>query len=134
MRGLMEAVDGWGMLLQRDSVDGIRRLRAGLDTAASAGLAEETAFFRFQLGLALAEHPDTRDEAIRWFKYAFDMEPLYLPLTYLALGHTYEAAGQRESAVQAYGTFLRLWDKADPALQGRVREAREALQFLAGER
>ena len=27
MRGLMEAVDGWGMLLQGDSVAGIRRLR-----------------------------------------------------------------------------------------------------------
>jgi eukaryotic-like serine/threonine-protein kinase len=134
MRGLMEAVDGWGMLLQRDSVGGIRRLRAGIDTAASPGLAGETAFFRFQLALALTARPETRNEGIEWLRYGFVLEPLYLPLTYLVLGRTYEAAGQRESAVQAYGTFLRLWDKADPALQGRVREAREALQFLAGER
>ena len=130
----MEAVDGWGMLLQGDSVAGIRRLRAGLDTAASPGTTEETAFFRFQLGLALAARPETRAEGIRWLRYGFDFQPLYLPLTQLALGRTYEAAGQRDSAAMAYGRFVRLWDKADPELQGRVREAREALQELTGER
>ena len=134
MRGLMEAVDGWGILLQGDSVAGIRRLRAGLDTAASPGMTEETAFFRFQLGLALAARPETRAEGIRWLRYGFDMMPLYQPLTQLALGHTYETAGQRDSAAVAYGRFLRLWDKADPELQGRVREAKEALQETAGER
>jgi tetratricopeptide (TPR) repeat protein len=128
MRGLMEAVDGWGVMLQRDSLAAIRRLRAGLDTAASPGMTEETSFFRFQLGLALAARPETREEGIRWLKYGFDLQPLYLPLAQLALGRTYEAAGQRDSAAQAYSRFLRLWDKADPQLQGRVREAREALQ------
>jgi hypothetical protein len=34
----------------------------------------------------------------------------------------------------SYSRFLRLWDKADPELQGRVREAREALQELTQER
>ena len=134
MRGLMEAVDGWGMLLQKDSVAGIRRLRAGIDTAASPGLANETAFFRFQLALALASRPETRGEGIAWLRYGFDLEPLYLPLTYLALGHAYELGGQRDSAAQAYSRFLRLWDKADPELQGRVREAREGLQEVTGER
>lgn len=134
MRGLMEAVDGWGMLLQGDSVAGIRRLRAGIDTAASPGTTEETSFFRFQLGLALAARPETRDEGIRWLKYGFDLQPLFLPLTPLALGHTYETAGDRDSAAQAYTRFLRLWDKADPELQARVREAREALQELTRER
>jgi len=85
-------------------------------------------FFRFQLGLALAALPETRAEGIRWLRYGFDMMPLYLPLTQQALGRTYEAARQRDSAGMAYGRFLRLWDKADPELQGRVREAKEALQ------
>ena len=58
----------------------------------------------------------------------FRSSALYLPLTHLALGHTYEAAGQRDSAATAYSWFLRFWDKADPELQGRVREAKEALQ------
>jgi hypothetical protein len=58
---------------------------------------------------------------------------LYLPLTYLALGHAYELGGERDSAAQAYNRFLRLWDKADPDLQGRVKEAREGLQAIAAE-
>jgi hypothetical protein len=134
MRGLMEAVDGWGMMLQGDSAAGIRRLRAGIDTAASPGMTDETAFFRFQLGLALAARPETRAEGIRWLKYGFELQPLYLPLTQLALGRTYEAAGQRDSAAVAYGRFLRFWDKADPEMQARVRGAREALQEVTRER
>jgi hypothetical protein len=49
------------------------------------------------------------------------------------LGRAWEAAGQRDSATYAYGRFVRLWDKADPPLQGRVREAREALARLSAE-
>jgi hypothetical protein len=44
-----------------------------------------------------------------------------------------EAAGQRDSALYAYGKFVRLWDKADPSLQGRVKEAREAMARLSAE-
>jgi len=122
------------MLLQGDSAAGIRRLRAGLDTAASPGMTEETSFFRFQLGLALAARPETRAEGIRWLRYGFDLQPLYLPLTRLAHGRRYEAEGQRDSAAVAYSRFLRFWDEADPGLQGRVGEAREALQEVTGER
>ena len=84
--------------------------------------------------LSLAARRDTRAEGIRSLSYGFDMLPLYKPLTLLALGHTYEAAGARDSAVQAYNHFLNLWDKADPQLQGRVHEARSALQELSRER
>lgn len=56
-----------------------------------------------------------------------------IPLTYLALGRAWEAAGQRDSALYAYGKFVRFWDKADPPLQGRVREAREAMARLSAE-
>jgi TolB-like protein len=134
MRGLMIAADGWGAWLQGDSAAGIRRMREGLDVAAAPNMAEESAFLRLQLALALAGRPETRAEGIRWLRYGFETLPLYKPLTYLALGHTYEAAGQRDSAAQAYGRFLRLWDKADPELQGRVREAKEAMQELSRER
>jgi hypothetical protein len=50
-----------------------------------------------------------------------------------ALGRAWEAAGERDSAAHAYGRFVRLWDKADPPLQGRVQEAREALARLNAE-
>jgi hypothetical protein len=66
-------------------------------------------------------------------KYAFHFQPLYLPLIQLALGRTYEAAGQRDSAAVAYGRFIRLWDKADPEVQGRVEEARESFQEITKE-
>jgi predicted Zn-dependent protease len=130
----MVAADGWGALLQGDSASGIRRLRAGLDTAAAPDMADESAFLRFQLAQALAARAETRVEGIRWLKYGFDMLPLYQPLTHLALGRAYEAAGQRDSAGMAYGRFLRLWDKADPELQGRVAEARSALEEITRER
>jgi tetratricopeptide (TPR) repeat protein len=132
--GLLVAADGWGMVLQGDSAAGIARLRSGIDQAAAPGAAEESAFLRFQLALALAARTETRQEAIRWLRYGFDLQPMYLPLTYLALGRTYEAAGQRDSAAVAYSRFLKFWNRADPELQGRVREAREALQELTRER
>jgi hypothetical protein len=50
------------------------------------------------------------------------------------LGRAYEGAGERDSAAAEYSRFLRFWDKADPELQGRVREAKEALQEITGER
>jgi hypothetical protein len=134
IRGLMIAGDGLGLILQGDSVAGIRRMREGLDLAAAPDMAEESAYLRLQLALALAARPDTRSEGIRWLQYGFNFLPLYLPLTHLALGHAYEAAGQRDSAAQSYGRFLRFWDKADPELQGRVREATGALQELSRER
>jgi hypothetical protein len=129
----MIAADGLGLILQGDSVAGIRRMRQGLDTAAAPGQGQETAFLRLQLALALAARPETRTEGIRWLRYGFDTSPMYKPLTVLALGHGYEAAGQRDSAAQFYRRFLRFWDKADPALQSRVQEARAGLHAVARE-
>jgi hypothetical protein len=130
----MIAADGLGMILQGDSLSGIRRMREGLDTAAAPGQGEETAFLRLQLALALAARPETRSEGIRWLRYGFDTSPMYKPLTYLSLGHAYEAAGQRDSAAAAYSQFLKLWDRADPELQARVREARNGLAEVTRER
>jgi hypothetical protein len=120
--------------MRRDTTVGLARLRSGLDQAASPETAERSVFLRLQLALALAARNDTRAEGIRHLQYGFDYQPLYLPLIQLALGRTYEAAGQRDSAAVAYSRFLRFWDKADPELQGRVREAREALQEVTRER
>ena len=132
-RGRLVAADGWGALLQGDTALGLKRLRSGLDQAAP-GAAEQSGFLRLQLALALAAGKDTRAEGIRYLTYGFDSQPMYLPLIQLALGRTYEAAGQRDSAAVAYSRFLRLWDKADPELQGRVREAKAGLQEVSRER
>ena len=133
-RGILIGADGWGLLLAGDTVAGIRRLRAGIDTAAGPKAGASTAFMRFQLALALTARPATRSEGIRWLRFAFDQQPPeIIPLTYLALGRAYEAAGSRDSAAYAYGRFIRLWDKADPRAPGRVREAKEALARITAE-
>jgi hypothetical protein len=73
-------------------------------------------------------------EGISHLRYGFSGTAVHLlPLTFLALGRTYEAADKPDSAAIAYGRFLRLWDKADPELQDRVSEAREALARLTAE-
>jgi tetratricopeptide (TPR) repeat protein len=133
-RGRMIAADGLALILQGDSVPGIHRMRQGLDTAAAPGQGEETAFLRLQFALALAARPETRAEGIRWLRYGFDTSPMYKPLTLLALGHAYEAAGQRDSAATSYRRFLMLWDRADPELRARVQEARDALSAVTRER
>jgi hypothetical protein len=132
--GLLEATGGWARLVRGDTARGIEQLRSGLAKTGGPHSAERTAFLRFQLALALAADTDTRDDGINRLRYGFDNASFYLaPLAALALGRTYEAAGKTDSAAAAYGRFIRLWDKADPELQGRVVEAREALQRLTAE-
>lgn len=133
LRGLAQAARGWASLLAGDSVAGIRELEEGILAAAAPGADDDTAFLRFQLALALAARPETRTRGIDWLRHGFDSNPLYLPLIQLALGRTYEAAGKADSAAVAYSRFLRLWSQADPEVQGRVREAREALARLTAE-
>ena len=132
-RGLLRAAIGWARLVEGDTAAGVADLRTGLSVTGgpSSGPA---AFLRLQLALALSADPRTRDEGISRLRYGFNSTGLNLmPLAYLALGRTYEAAGKADSAALAYGRFLRLWDKADPELQGRVTEAREALARLTSE-
>jgi tetratricopeptide (TPR) repeat protein len=133
-RGMLEAIGGWARMVKGDTAAGVAALRSGLAKASGPNTAETTSFLRFQLALALAADADTRDEGINRLRYGFDHSALYLvPLSSLALGQAYEAAGKRDSAAIAYGRFLRLWDKADPEVQGRVAEARDALQRLTAE-
>jgi hypothetical protein len=132
-RALLKASVGWARLVRGDTARGIDDLRSGLAKSGRPNT-NDTAFLRFQLALALAADQDTREEGISRLRYSFDKTALYLvPIAYLALGRTYEAAGKPDSAAIAYGRFVRLWDKADPELQGRVTEAREALQRLTAE-
>jgi hypothetical protein len=132
-RGLLRAAIGWARLVQGDTTAGISDLRTGLSLAGGRQ-GGESAFLRFKLALALSADPRTRAEGISHLRYGFNGTGVHLlPLSYLALGRTYEAADKPDSAALAYSRFLRLWDKADPELQGRVSEAREALARLSGE-
>ena len=131
-RGLLRAALGWARLVEGDTAAGIADLRTGVSV--TGGQQGGASFLRLQLALALSADPRTRAEGISRLRYGFNGTGLHLlPLTYLALGRTYEAAGKADSAALAYGRFLRLWDQADPELQGRVTEAREALARLTSE-
>jgi eukaryotic-like serine/threonine-protein kinase len=132
LRGLLRAALGWARLVEGDTAAGIADLRRGVSV--TGGQQGGVSFLRLQLALALSADPRTRAEGISRLRYGFNGTGLHLlPLTYLALGRTYEAAGKADSAALAYGRFLRLWDKADPELQGRVSEVREALARLTSE-
>ncbi|HEX2217815.1 MAG TPA: serine/threonine-protein kinase [Gemmatimonadales bacterium] len=132
-RGMLKAALGWAHLVQGDTADGVAEMRDGLSVTAGAGRGE-VSFLRLQLALTLAAQDRTRAEGITRLRHGFNDNAVFLmPLAYLALGRTYEAAGKADSAAMAYGRFLHLWDKADPELQGRVTEAREALARLTAE-
>jgi hypothetical protein len=123
------------MIQAGDSGSGIRRMEEGILLAARPQFAGALGWDRFELALAQAASgdADTRREGIRRLSNGFLFEPMFLPLSYLARGRAYEAAGEPDSAAFAYGRFIRLWDNADPPLQGRVEEAREALKRLTAE-
>jgi hypothetical protein len=132
-RGLLRAAIGWARLVQGDTAAGIADLRTGLSVTGGPA-SGASAFLRFQLALALAADPRSRAEGISHLRYGFNGTAVHLlPLSYLALGRTYEAAEKPDSAALAYGRFLRLWDKADAELQDRVSEAKEALARLTAE-
>jgi tetratricopeptide (TPR) repeat protein len=133
LRGEILAAQGRLVLLAGDTTAGIRRMQEGIDLAARPRFAADLGIYRFELAAAMASRPDTRAEGIRRLANGFMLEPLFIPLGYFTLGRAYEAAGRRDSAAMAYGRFIRLWDRADPPLQGRVDEAREALKRLTAE-
>jgi eukaryotic-like serine/threonine-protein kinase len=58
----------------------------------------------------------------------------FLPASYQRLGEIYEAKGDRKRAVEYYGKLVALWKNADPELQPIVKDAKERVARLSGER
>ena len=85
---------------------------------------------RLHRAVVLASRPSTREEGLNWLRYGLAYDPQYVPISRLALGRALEASGDRVGAIEAYGEFIRYWRKADPALQPRVQEARDAIARL----
>lgn len=133
MRGAFEAVRGWRQLVQGDTAAGLQTMQRGLRQSGPLAQNGLLSVLRYNYALALASRPDTREAGIRWLRYGFDQDIAFGPTIAYALGKAYEAAGDRGAAAQAYGEFIRLWDKADPALQPRVEEVRRILQELTAE-
>ena len=133
---LLAAELGWADMLDGDTIAGLEKMRSGLAEAgyASGPVMDFSDLLRLALAMTLASRVESRAEGIRRLRYGLWFEDLlHIPLSYLALGEALEAAGDRAGAARAYNQFIRLWEKADPALQPRVESARRALERLAAE-
>ncbi|MDX2122387.1 MAG: protein kinase, partial [Gemmatimonadota bacterium] len=127
---LVGAAKGWTTMMAGDTAAGIRQMRTGLEGVGSGWNSFMTAPVRLQLATALAQRPDTREEGRRLLQYGFVYDAGISPVTQYALGRIEDAAGNKAAAIDAYSRFLKLWDKADPSLQPRITEAKEALARL----
>jgi len=57
-----------------------------------------------------------------------------LASTYRRLGELYEERGEKDKATDYYGRFINLWKNADPELQPQVKEIKDRLAKLVGEK
>jgi serine/threonine-protein kinase len=133
LRGALVAGQGWKRMAAGDTAGGIVQMRRGIEALGNQGGPVLNGAVRLQFALGLASQAATRDEGIRLLENGFDNDLGLLPLTFLALGRAYEAAGNRPAAAVAYSQFLRLWDKADSTVQGRVQQAKDGLVRVTGE-
>ncbi len=62
------------------------------------------------------------------------MDSQQLPIVLRRLGELYEQRGDKGNAVEYYRRFAELWENSDPELQPYVRDVRERIVQLTGER
>ena len=89
---------------------------------------------RYLRGLASAALRNY-DDALRWFENGFAGSPqemAYRAAINFELGHAYERTGDNSRALETYEAGIRLWDRADPALQPKVEDARQRVKALSG--
>jgi serine/threonine-protein kinase len=129
---LMQVVDGWRLIAQGDTVAGLRAMREGLDQLANRLGAPLKDPARLQYAVTLASRPETRAQGIALLEDGFDF-PMMQPAVELALGRLYEQAGENQKAIDAYSRVAHLWATADPVLQPKVKEAKDALGRLTAE-
>jgi cytochrome c-type biogenesis protein CcmH/NrfG len=90
---------------------------------------------RDRYAVALSRTTEWRAEGIRRLRSYLRLRSFGVAvLSYMALAGSLEADGDRAGAAEAYAHVVRLWKNADPHLQPVVRQARDALARLTGER
>ncbi len=130
---MVQAAKGWATIMAGDTAGGVKMMRASLEEVGSGWNQWLTAPLRLQLATVLALRSESREEGRRLLHYGFVTDVGVVPIAQYALGRVEEAAGNKAAAAEAYGRFLRLWDKADPSLQAKVGEVKEALVRVTGE-
>jgi tetratricopeptide (TPR) repeat protein len=130
---IVQAAKGLTTIMAGDTAGGVRIMRASLEEVGSGWNRWLSAPLRLQLATALALRPESRAEGRRLLQYGFVTDVGVAPIAQYALGRAEEAAGNRAAAAEAYGRFLRLWNKADTSALPRVQEAKDALERVTGE-
>jgi serine/threonine-protein kinase len=130
---LLDAVDGWVVILEGDTAGGLARMRDGLAGAGIGGFMHQlSAPLRLALARTLIADPATQDEGVRRLRYDWFLRT-YSPYTAVTLGDALAARGDYAAAAPWYGLFLDMWDGADPSLTP-VRDAvRQRLAPLVDE-
>jgi len=96
----------------------------------------------FELGLAYdaAKQPDSalavyqRAVTVPKHLFSFYSDAYDLARSYRRLGELYEERGDRDRAAEYYGKLIELWKDADPELQPQLREVKDRLAKLVGEK
>jgi tetratricopeptide (TPR) repeat protein len=57
-----------------------------------------------------------------------------LAFSFRRLGELYEEQGNKEKALDYYGRLVQLWKDADPELQPQVKEVKDRMVKLTGEK
>ena len=130
---MLRAAKGSMAVTAGDTAGGIATMQAALEDVGAGWNSFMTSPLRLQMATAMALRPATRQAGLRMLEEAFATDLGLAPLAAYALGRAQEAAGNRAAAADAYTTFLKWWDKADPAMQPRVDEVKAALARVAGE-
>ena len=76
------------------------------------------------------------DDAADWYQSLPEISIaglVYLAPVHLRLAQIADARGRNTDAVRHYGEFIRLWQNADPELQGTVADARRRFAELRGD-
>jgi serine/threonine-protein kinase len=133
VHGLFVAADGWRSVVTGDTTGGLAKLAEGLKQVSSFSGPAMTAPLRLHRAAVMAMRPGTREQGLDWLRYGMNYDIQYIPVSRLALGRALEAAGDRAGAIEAYGEFVRYWQKADPALQPRVQQTRDLIARLQKE-
>jgi TolB-like protein len=131
--GAMMTIDGLAMVALGDAVAGVARADAGLRQIGGFNAGGITVVVSLRYARLLVSRTQTRAEGIRRLQYGFGNNPEVHPITQYYLGKAFEASAMRDSAVEHYSDFIRLWNKAEPRHQHYVSDAKAAIERLTAE-
>lgn len=126
-QGMIRAIDGYAAWRRGERERAQTLLEVARREATGYGPIGGVNFaVRYWLGM-LALDTGRPTDAVRYFQSFFWADR---PLVADRLGQAYERLGEREKAREQYELFITAWSEADPILQPRVVEARQALARL----